>query len=258
MPSESKNEASLNTHPGVWGEIFARFWAPWGIVLFLSTMMIAFIFYIPCFIIKEPYAGRWHRKVSRVWMTIFLNLIGCPFKVKSNEYFKHGQNYVVVCNHSSLMDIPITTPFMPRANKTIAKTSLAFIPVFGWIYSAGSVLVNRKSDKSRRESFDKMKQALNQGFDMVIYPEGTRNRSNDPLKSFYDGAFRLAVETQKPIMPAILFNTKKVLPADKIFYLYPHKLEMHLLPPVESFNISPKELKIKVFRMMWDYYEANM
>ena len=92
---------------------------------------------------------------------------------------------------------------------------------------------------------------------MVIYPEGTRNRTDDPLKSFYDGAFKLAVDTHKPIMPAILFNTKKVVPANKFFYLYPQKLEMHFLPPVDSNDIYAKDLKAKVFRMMWDYYEAN-
>jgi 1-acyl-sn-glycerol-3-phosphate acyltransferase len=238
-------------------EIFARFWALWGIIAFISTMLIAFIFYLPCFVIKEPYAGRWHRKVSRPWQVIFLSLIGCPFKVTGSEHFQPGKNYVVTCNHNSLFDILIATPFMPSANKTIAKSSLSYIPVFGWIYAAGSVLVNRKSDKSRRESFYKMKQMLDLGFHMVLYPEGTRNRTNDPLKSFYDGAFKLAVEAQKPIIPAIIFNTTKVLPVNKKFYLFPHKLEMHLLPSVESFNTSPKELKVKVFRIMWDYYEAN-
>jgi 1-acyl-sn-glycerol-3-phosphate acyltransferase len=238
-------------------EIFARFWALWGLVLFIITILIAFIFYSPCFFMKEPSAGKYHRLVSRAWMTVYLNLIACPFKVKGIENFQPGENYVVTCNHNSLFDILIATPFMPSANKTIAKSSLSYIPVFGWIYSAGSILVNRKSDKSRRESFHKMKQMLDLGFHMVIYPEGTRNRTDDPLKSFYDGAFRLAVEAQKSIIPAIIFNTKKILPVNKKFYLYPHKLEMHFLPPVESSNISPKELKVKVFRMMWDYYEAN-
>jgi 1-acyl-sn-glycerol-3-phosphate acyltransferase len=134
---------------------------------------------------------------------------------------------------------------------------LSYIPVFGWIYGAGSILVDRKNEKSRRESFKKMKHALDLGFHMVIYPEGTRNRTNQPLKSFYDGAFRLAIESQKQIMPAVLFNTRKVLPVNKPFYLFPRKFEMHFLPPVESNNISTKDLKEKVFRMMWDYYEAN-
>jgi len=155
------------------------------------------------------------------------------------------------------MDVPVTTPFMPRANKTIAKKSFSVIPIFGWIYSFGSVLVDRNNDASRRKSFEDMKRVLNGGLDMVIYPEGTRNRTDDPLKAFYDGAFRLAVNTGKPIVPTLVFNTKKVLPVHKTFYMLPHPLEMHFLPPVESTNISVTNLKEKVFTIMWDYYEAN-
>jgi 1-acyl-sn-glycerol-3-phosphate acyltransferase len=241
----------------IFREIFCRFWAFWGLLVFVPTMLIVLPFYLVCYLLKEPTASRWHRSVSRVWMTFFLNLIGCPLKIVNAKYFREGESYVVTCNHNSLIDIPVTTPFMPRANKTIAKTTLAYIPVFGWIYAAGSVLVNRKSDKSRKESFKKMRWVLRTGLDMVIYPEGTRNRSNDPLKSFYDGAFKLAVSSGKPVMPAILFNTRKALPTGKLFYLRPCKIEIHFLPPVESANMTSKQLKEKVFRMMWDYYEAN-
>jgi len=241
----------------IFKEIFCRVWAFWGLILFVPTMLIALPFYLICYLLKEPTASRWHRRVSRVWMTFFLNLVCCPLKVVNTKYFKEGESYVVTCNHNSLMDIPVTTPFMPRANKTIAKTTFVYIPVFGWIYAAGSVLVNRKSDKSRKESFKKMRWVLRTGLDMVIYPEGTRNRSDDPLKSFYDGAFKLAVSSGKPVMPAVLFNTRKALPTGKFFYLQPCKMEMHFLPPVESTNMTSRELKEKVFRQMWDYYEAN-
>jgi len=241
----------------IFREIFGRLWAFWALILFLPTMLIALPFYLCCYLLKEPKASRWHRRVSRVWMTFFLNLIGCPLKVINTKYFEKGQNYVVVCNHNSLMDIPVTTPFMPGANKTIAKTTFAYVPIFGWIYAAGSILVNRKSEHSRRDSFRKMRWVLRTGLDMVIYPEGTRNRTSDPLKSFYDGAFKLAVASGNPVMPALLFNTRKVLPAEKLFYLEPHKMEMHFLPPVASTNITPKQLKEKVFRQMWDYYEKN-
>jgi 1-acyl-sn-glycerol-3-phosphate acyltransferase len=146
---------------------------------------------------------------------------------------------------------------MARANKTIARKDFSVIPVFGWIYGFGSVLVDRKSDASRRKSFEDMKRMLSYGLDMVIYPEGTRNRTDHPLKSFYDGAFRLAVDTKKPIVPTVVFNTRKVLPVHKTFYMLPHRIEMHFLPPVESVNIPAKELREKVFKIMWDYYEAN-
>ena len=102
-----------------------------------------------------------------------------------------------------------------------------------------------------------MKRMLAIGLDMVIYPEGTRNRTTDPLKKFYDGAFRLSEDTGKPILPAILFHTKKVLPANKFFFMIPHRLEMHFLPPVSPDNLTTKELKEKIFQIMWDYYLAH-
>ncbi len=238
-------------------EIFARIWALWGLLLFVSTMFVAYIFYIPCHFLKEPNKAIWHRYVSRVWMFTFLRLIGCPLKIKGAQYFKGLPNCIIVSNHNSLMDVPVTTPFMPRANKTIAKKSFSRIPIFGWIYSFGSVLVDRNDDSSRRKSFEEMKRVLNNNLDMVIYPEGTRNRTNEPLKKFYDGAFRLAVDTKKPIIPTLVFNTKKVLPAHKFFYMLPHKLEMHFLTPVESIGNTTQQLKEKVFQQMWDYYEAN-
>jgi 1-acyl-sn-glycerol-3-phosphate acyltransferase len=238
-------------------EIFARIWALWAILLFAGTLLIAFIFYAACFFLNDPAKARWHRHVSRGWMFVYLHLIGCPLRVKGKENFIDGTNYIVVCNHNSLMDVPVTTPFMPRANKTIAKKSFSKIPVFGWVYTFGSVLVDRNSDASRRKSIEDMKTVLRIGLDMVIYPEGTRNRTGKPLKKFYDGAFRLATDTGKAILPTILLHTRKVLPAHKFFYLLPHKLEIHFLPAVESAGISSEELKERVFKTMWEYYETH-
>ena len=237
-----------------WNNVLGRIWALWAVIVFVPTMLVAFVFYLPCFLLKEPLLARWHRQVSRVWMTVFLNLIGCPLRVKGQEHLRKDENYVIVCNHNSLMDVPVTTPFMPRANKTIAKKSFASIPIFGWIYSFGSVLVDRKDNDDRRKSFDKMRKVLSSGLDMLIYPEGTRNRTGKPLKSFYDGAFRLALAAEKPIIPALVFNTNKVLPAHKPFYVAPHRLEMHFLAPVEVKGKTVSDLKQEVFDLMWNYY----
>lgn len=234
--------------------IFGRIWALWGLSAFVATMLVAIFFYLPCFLLPEPRAARWHRSVSRVWMNVFLTLAGCPLHVKGKNNFVKGQNYVVICNHRSLMDVPVTTPYMPNANKTIAKKSFALVPIFGWIYSLGSVLVDRKSTASRRKSFEKMRKVLGIGLDMVLYPEGTRNRTSTPLKTFYDGAFRLAVAADKPIMPTLIFNTERVLPANKFFYMMPHRLEMHFLPPVEVTGKNVNDLKNQLFQQMSDYY----
>ena len=191
-------------------------------------------------------------------MNVWLTLVACPIKVRGKENFIPGKTYIVTCNHNSLMDVPLSCPYIPGPNKTIAKNSFAKIPLFGFFYMKGSVLVDRKSETSRRNSYEKMKEVLAKGMHMSIYPEGTRNRTADPLKKFHDGAFKLAIDTGCSIIPAIMFNTKKVLPMGKTFYFWPHKVEIHFLPSVPvNEEGSFTALKEKVFTVMKDYYVSK-
>lgn len=192
-------------------------------------------------------------------MRFFFFVTGCRLKILGTKNFKPGENYIVICNHNSLMDVPISTPFIPGTNKTIAKSEMANIPVFGLVYKRGAILVDRNDKNSRRDSFKKMKEVLNLGMHMCIYPEGTRNKTVMPLKEFHDGAFKLAVECETSILPALIFNTKKVLPPGKIFFFWPSKMELHFLPPViinksDQFEI----VKQKLHTMMSEYYVAHL
>jgi 1-acyl-sn-glycerol-3-phosphate acyltransferase len=187
-------------------------------------------------------------------MTIFFFLSGLRISIKGRQNFAKGQNYIVISNHNSFMDVPLTTPFIPGANKTIAKKELAAIPFFGLIYKRGSILVDRKSEQSRKNSFLEMKEVLRLGMHMCIYPEGTRNKSNQPLQPFHNGAFKLAIDTGKPILPTLIFNTAKVLPAGKVFYFWPVKVHMHFLPPVSVAGKTLEELKGELFGIMTAYY----
>jgi 1-acyl-sn-glycerol-3-phosphate acyltransferase len=239
-------------------EILGRIFALWAIVIFVITMLPVTLAMWIIGLVKEPKRTAAFRNISKVWMRIFFFLTGIRLKIKGKENFKKGENYIVVCNHNSLMDVPVATPFIPGTNKTIAKIEMSKIPLFGLIYKRGSVLVDRKDKDSRRNSFKKMKDVLEAGMHMCIYPEGTRNKTGQPLKEFHNGAFRLAVETAKPILPAVLFNTKKVLPPDKLFFLWPAKLEMHFLPAVHvSPNDNYEELKMRIFNLMSEYYTSN-
>ena len=190
-------------------------------------------------------------------MNVWLFLIGCPVRVTGKENFIKGETYVITFNHNALLDVPLSCPYVPGPNKTIAKASFAKVPLFGWFYSKGSVLVDRTNEKSRIQSFEDMKAVLAAGMHMCIYPEGTRNRTNELLKPFYDGAFKLAGDTRRSVIPAIIIGTKKAMPINKKFYLLPIRLKMHFLPPISSEDISAKELKEEVFEAMKDYYIAN-
>ena len=233
--------------------IFARIWAFWGLVSFVVTFLIIFLPSMVSYLIKDPAGQRYFIFISRIWMNIWLPLIGCPLKVKGNENFKPNENYIVVFNHNTLLDVPLSAPFVPGGNKTIAKSSFAKVPVFGFFYKRGAILVNRKDERSRVKSYEEMKNVLAKGLHMCIYPEGTRNRTSEPLKAFYDGAFKLAAETGKEIIPCIITGTREAMPVHKFFYLLPNRLQMEFLPAMASENIPVKELKEKVFNKMLEH-----
>ncbi len=240
--------------------IFGRVFAFWAMLWFLMTMLLVILPTWLLGMIKEPKRTYLFIQLARIWMAVWLPVVGIRLIIKGKEKFIKGENYVVVCNHNSYMDAPVTSPGIPGGNKTISKIEMAKIPLFGMIYKRGSVLVDRKSEESRLKSYTYMKRVLDMGLHMCIYAEGTRNKTNLPLKEFKDGAFRLAIETKKAIIPAVIFNTKKALPQHKMFYFWPSKIEMHFLDAVETKDLTiqdVKALKEKVFDLMWNYIEEK-
>ncbi len=235
--------------------ILPRLYAAWALIWFVVTMLMIWIPTALLFVFPEPKRTHYFIRISRIWMAVYLPLAGVRLKIEGKENFKKDQPYIVVCNHNSFMDIPISSPGIPGGNKTIAKVELSRIPLFGMIYKRGSVLVDRKSEQSRKKSYLLMKQVLEQGLHMCIYPEGTRNKTNDPLKSFKDGAFRLAIETGTPIIPAVIIGTKEMLPSHIPFHFRPGNIKMIFLPPVATNDMNIDELpalRDKIFDQMWN------
>jgi len=234
----------------------------YAIVLFVLTMLIVFLPVWATTRFSEPMRSRLLHPVFKAWMSVFLPLVFCPVIRKGKRHFEKGKNYVVVVNHNSLADIPVSSPWIPGPNKTLAKADMAKIPVFGVIYKAGSILVHRNKEASRRESFMKMQEMLGHGLHLCLYPEGTRNKTEKPLQQFYDGAFIAAIKSQKPIIPALIFNTKRIYPAiESIFWARPLPIHIHFLAPVETAGLTLADasvLKEQIHKLMEDYYVANM
>lgn len=235
--------------------VFGRVWALWGMITFVLTFLIAFIPSMMSYAFKNEKEGQdYFIAVSRVWMRVWLFLVGCSVKVTGREHFRKGITYVVVYNHNALLDVPLSAPFIPAGNKTIAKASFAKVPIFGLFYKRGSVLVDRGNERSRVKSFETMKNVLQKGMHMCLYPEGTRNRTDKPMKDFYDGAFKLAVSAKKDVLPCVIIGTKEAMPVNKTFYLLPKRLSMIFLDPVSSNENDARSLKEKVYNIMVDCY----
>ncbi len=232
----------------------------YSLVVFAITMFVVFI---PIWIISklpEPKRAKALHRVFRVWMNVYMPLVFCPVIRKGKEKFKKGEQYVVVINHNSLADIPVSSPWIPGPNKTLAKVEMSNIPLFGVIYKCGSIIVDRKKEGSRRESVLKMQETLDLGIHLCLYPEGTRNKTNAPLQPFFDGAFVTAVKAQKAIMPGIIFNTGKILPHYKKFWARPMPIHIHFLDPIPTAGLTMGDvpaLKEQVHKIMENHYIAH-
>ena len=226
--------------------IFATIFLVFGFI----SMWIMIWFYLPCIFLREPYKGRYHKFLSKIWMKVLITIVRCPIKYQGMFNFQQNKNYVIVANHASNFDPIITTPFFPNANKSIAKRSYSLIPVFGWIYAWGSILVDRKNRRSKLNSYFSMKKYLAKGLDIVLYPEGTRNKTTKLLLPFKDGAFKLSIETKTPIIPIVIFESSKILSPTKIYYLNPTKVYVKILEPISPENHTVESLKNVTFQIM--------
>lgn len=233
--------------------IFGRVMAFWALLVF-SVSLLAFVIPVALTgLLSEPKRSRVSYVIYCIWMGLFFILTGVRRRFRGRENFRKGQVYVVICNHRALLDPPLSTPAIPAANRTIAKIEMSRIPIFGIMYKAGSVLVDRRSEEGRRQAYLSMREVLDKGLHMCIYPEGTRNKTKDPLQRFHDGAFRLAIESGKSIIPALIFNTDTVMPR-KPFFFWPAKVEMHFLPELPVAGRTIQELKEEAATVMERYY----
>lgn len=97
-----------------------------------------------------------------------------------------------------------------------------------------------------------LKEILKMGISILIFPEGTQNRSKEILQPFYDGAFRIAIETGQPILPVVVINAGKLMPPSR-FHIEPGTISITVGKEIETSNLSmedTKMLKEKVFDTM--------
>jgi 1-acyl-sn-glycerol-3-phosphate acyltransferase len=89
------------------------------------------------------------------------------------------------------------------------------------------VIVDRSSQQSRKKSIERLRQILHDGLSILIFVEGTQNRSKEPLQPFHDGAFRIAVDTQEPLLPIVVIGAGKLMPPSTINVL-PGKIRIYV------------------------------
>jgi 1-acyl-sn-glycerol-3-phosphate acyltransferase len=240
--------------------LLGRVYLGYFLLLFLITMIPAYVAVLIIQSFPEPKRSNALHKIFKAWMGVFMPIVFCPVRRKGAEYFVPGKTYVIICNHNSYIDVPVSSPWIPGPNKTLAKIEISKTPIFGTIYKTGTILVDRNNEQSRKDSFTAMRQTLQMGIHLCLYPEGTRNKTDLALQDFQDGAFVVAIREQAPIMPALIFNTGKILPHNKTFWATPSAIPFHFLEPISTEGLTLRDLpqlKEKVWHLMNDYYQTH-
>ena len=152
------------------------------------------------------------------------------------------------------MDIPILLKCI-RGQKIriLGKAEMAKVPLFGFIYKNAAVLVERGNAEKRAKSVQQLKSVLNKDISIVIAPEGTFNMTHKPLKDFYDGAFKIAIETQTPIKPVLFLDAYDRMGYESLFSINPGRSRSVFLEeiPVDGLTLDDTAaLKTKVFNLM--------
>lgn len=132
-----------------------------------------------------------------------------PKRVTSAQLVK-GESYMFVANHTSIIDIMLMLAVVSHPFVFLGKKELAKIPLFGFFYKRTCILVDRGSQRSRVEAFAEAQRRLKQGNSICIFPEGgvPADKSLE-MAAFKDGAFRLAIDHQIPIVPITFHDNKK-------------------------------------------------
>lgn len=193
-------------------------------------------------------------KICRYWAKAFLILIG----VRHIEIFEDQHDFkkphIFVANHNSYMDIPPIVQLKHQPIKPLGKFESSKIPIFGWIYRAAVIMVDRSSPDKRAKSLRNLKAALHKKVSIFIFPEGTFSMTEErPLKNFYNGAFKLAIEMQVPIQPILLVDAVDRMHYSSVFTLTPGKNRVVYLPTVKVDEYTMDDIEIlkdKVYQMM--------
>ena len=193
-------------------------------------------------------------KICRYWSKIWYVFIGVRHQEIFESHHNFNQPHIFVSNHNSYMDIPPIVQLKHQPIRALGKFESSKIPIFGWIYKAAVIMVDRSSPAKRSQSLRNLKAALHRRVSIFIFPEGTFSMTLDePLKPFFNGAFKLAIEMRVPIQPIIMIDAVDRMHFDSVFTLTPGLNRVVYLPAVsiEAYTSNDLELlKNDVYKMM--------
>jgi 1-acyl-sn-glycerol-3-phosphate acyltransferase len=224
-------------------KILQWFYSLYVIIVFIIIIVSSFPFVLLILLFKEKQKVKlmhhYLRGVAHVW----LFLIGIKPKIYNKELFLANENYVIIANHQSYLDACLVYTAISQVFKSLGKFEISKVPLFGLIYRTTVVLIDRSNNMARARSFIKMADSLKEGLNILVFPEGTFEAGNTNLLPFFEGAFKLALDSSKPILPLIIVDAAKRMHPTSIMKFTPGVSRMVFLPSITTANLKKGDEK---------------
>lgn len=220
---------------------------------FIALMLLVIPFVVVASFFGKINGGNIIFRLCMLWGDLWFFLIGIWHRNHYETPHDKSKHYIFVANHISYLDAPIIVKTIRQPIRVLGKIEMSKIPVFGFIYRNAIVTVDRSSPENRARSVRVLKSVLSKGISIFIFPEGTFNMGEQPLKEFYDGAFKIALESQTAIKPVLFLDSYARMHYNSIFSLSPGKCRSVFLDEISVEGLTTRDvetLKKKVFDIM--------
>ncbi|HEY6502637.1 MAG TPA: lysophospholipid acyltransferase family protein [Chitinophagaceae bacterium] len=227
----------------------------YAFITFAAIMLLIFPFVIIASVFGRIRGGNMIIRLCMLWSDLWFPLIFIFHKKIFEAPHDIKRSYIFVSNHISYLDAAIIVKAFRQPVRPLGRIELSRVPVFGFIYRNAIVTVDRSSTANRSKSVRILKSIIKKGISVLVFPEGTFNMTGQPLKEFYDGAFRVAIETQTPVKPVLFLDAYSRMHYRHLFTLNPGRSRIVYLDeiPVEGLTTADvTKLKEKVYVIMED------
>jgi 1-acyl-sn-glycerol-3-phosphate acyltransferase len=215
----------------------------YALVMFVLCMLLVIPPVVVASFFGKVRGGNVIYRLCRYWARAWFFLVG----IRHRNFYEHphdkNKQYIFIANHISYLDAPVIVRSLNQRVRALGKAEMSKVPLFGFIYRNAVVTVDRSSAAHRANSVRILKSVIKKGISIFIFPEGTFNETDQPLKGLYDGAFRIAIETQTPIKPLLFLDTWHRMHFGSVFSLNPGRCRTVFLNEIPVTGLTGKDVE---------------